>query len=160
MPDINAGDAVNFDVGGEIDIVIGATTHTLRLVEPGTLTWTDGKRVLKRYTDGGANKHALKGNERLTTIAIDAKVAQSGTPANDLYDVLNAETDTGKPLAIASIQVRVPNHADATAGKTYTWATCWPTEDLVYQVGAEFDMVQLRFESSTAYAATGTYSGS
>lgn len=160
MPAINAGNAVSFNVHGEIDIVIGATTHTLALKEPGTLTFTDGAEELRRYTDGGVQQTPIKGAKRLSTIAIDAKVAHSGTPANDLYSILRAEGTGGAPLAIASIQVRVPNDEDDTSGTSYTWANCWPTEDLVYQEGAEFDMVQLRFESRTARATLATYSGS
>lgn len=157
MPAINDGNAVTFNVGGEIDIVIGATTHTLSLKEPGTLTWTDGRENLRRYTDGGVQQTPIKGDQRLTTIGIDAKVAHSGTPADDLYSILNAAGTGGAPLAIASIQVRVPDDTDSAAGTSYTWANCWPSEDLVYQEGAEFDMVQLRFESKTARATVSTY---
>lgn len=157
MPAINDGNPVTFNVGGEIDIVIGATTHTLSLKEPGTLTWTDGRENLRRYTDAGVPQTPIKGDGRWSTIAIDAKVAQSGTPAGDLYDILNAAGTGGAPLAIASIQVRIPDDTDSATGKSYTWADCWPTEDLVYQEGAEFDMVQLRFESKTQRATTGTY---
>lgn len=154
MPDVNAGTPRRFEAGGVITLTDGATVYTIKNTQPGTLRIAPGMTERLNYTDRGVQQTPLEGDDQLTEIDIDCKVAS--LDSDNLYQLASAAGSSGL-VKLYDLDIQIEDYRGASAGDEISGLEVWFREPPVIQAGADFDTISLRLASAAKVPAFGSY---
>ena len=116
MPNVN--DVVKrFENGGILEIVDGATTHTVLNINPGSLSITPPKKAPIEFMDRGVPQTPIVGDDSYARLAFSAKLGK--LLADSLLSLSRAEAAASNNPKTFTVRVKFPAYRGApnsTAG--------------------------------------------
>lgn len=150
-----------FEAGAVLTIedVVAAATHTVKLVEPGTVEEESGGYEPLPLTDRGVMLHPYEGDEQPGKIRLTVKY--TGPHASDnLRKILEARNTSGGAqgkVRMFNIVIKDPASKGSSTGEQASYNNCYVMPPVKIQRGAKFDTLQVEFVHNAAYPTTATF---
>lgn len=143
MPDINAT-VKRFENGGIVEIVDGATTHTVLNIEPGSLRVTPPKKGVVEFTDRGTPQTPVVGDDTYARLSFSAKLGK--LLSDSLLTLSRAEAAASNNPKAFTVRVKFPAYRGApnsTAGnEQITFSNAFFTSAPALVAGSTLDQYQ------------------
>lgn len=145
------------EAGALITINDGTTTHTVLVLEPGTVKWGPGWYEPLEWTDRGVNQVPYEGDERPGSIEMSFKYTGANDAA-DLKKFLSSRDATTGKMKMYTWVIKNPSVKGGSTGEQLTFANCYIAPDgLEVQAGTKFDLLNVKMRFVGADVATTTY---
>lgn len=155
MPDMNST-LRRIEAGAIIQIGDGVTTYDLKVYEPGTLEIEEGWYEPLEFTDRGAQQTPYEGDERPSTIRIQAKYTGRHNAADLSKHVSQRDTTTGL-MKLFTITIKDPDVKGGATGQQRQFTSCWLARGAIFRAGQRFDTADIEFRSKLVQPTTATY---
>ena len=152
MANIN-GSPRAFQAGGQVDIIVAATTYTLLNVEPGALAWTEVLPKRLEYNDRGPVQVPLELDDKPGTIDLSMRCGASYITGQVLA-LLKGRNSSGNTARTFGVVIRIYDFLGAATGTSLTWAegNVWLREEPKWKPGGDsgFDLLDFMFNTKVS----------
>lgn len=154
MGSVNSN-VIRFEAGGILELVDGATTHTILNLSPGSISYsTPFVQPLPR-TDRSVQQQPLEGDKSLGEISFEVYLTKDTT--NQLVDMADDRTTVASNLVKEyTVNIKYADHQTATTGTIRACSNAFFAESPKVQHGADYDKVTFRMNFRSV-AALATY---
>lgn len=109
--------------GGTIVINDGTDTYTLKNIEPGSLTFSDGRYQVHEFVDEGVPQQALVGDALRSRIEFTLRLGDlANATTNTAFDLFNQAPTAGKVKEYTTLVIKVPDYRGASTGTQITYS--------------------------------------
>lgn len=152
MANINSN-VIRFEAGGILELVDGATTHTILNLWPGTIRYTMPFVQPLPRTDRSVQQQPLEGDKQLAEIEFELYLTKDTT--NQIVDLADDRTSPASNLVKEyTVNVKYAESQGASTGTVRAFSNAFFREAPQVQHGTDYDKVTIRMYARAAAALT------
>lgn len=145
---------IRFEAGGILELVDGATTHTILNLSPGSIRYTLPFVAPLPRTDRSVQQQPLEGDKQLGEVEFEVYLTKDTT--TQLVDLVDDRASASNLVKEYTVNLKYPNHQTDTTGTIRALSNAFFVEAPQVQHGADYDKVRFRM-NYRAVAALTTY---
>lgn len=152
MANVNTN-VIRFEAGGILELVDGATTHTILNLAPGSISYTMPFVQPLPRTDRSVQQQPLEGDKQLGEVSFEVYLTKDTT--NQLVDMVDDRISPASNLVKEyTVNLKYPDHQTASTGTIRACSNAFFAEPPKVQHGADYDKVTFRMNFRSVAALT------